>query len=94
MGFKRFRQAAWPVPRYSQPQGMVLIVGCSHPGIEKIVEAAAQLDEKIYAVFGGFHLLSALDAEIYELASTLHDKWKVERVAPGHCTAFAALKAL
>lgn len=79
------------------PMGIVLVVGCSHPGIEKIVEAAAQMDERIYAVFGGFHLLSAPDAEISKMASALHDKWEVERVAPGHCTglpAFAALKTL
>jgi 7,8-dihydropterin-6-yl-methyl-4-(beta-D-ribofuranosyl)aminobenzene 5'-phosphate synthase len=81
----------------SDPKGRFLIVGCSHPGIEKTVEAVTRLDEKIYAVFGGFHLLSAPDAEIYKLASTLHEEWKAESAAPGHCTglpAFAALKAL
>ena len=79
------------------PKGIVLVVGCSHPGIEKIVEAATHLDERIYAVFGGFHLLSAPDDEISKIASALHDEWKVERMAPGHCTgmpAFAALKTL
>jgi 7,8-dihydropterin-6-yl-methyl-4-(beta-D-ribofuranosyl)aminobenzene 5'-phosphate synthase len=79
------------------PQGLVLVVGCSHPGIEKIVQAATRLDEHIYSVFGGFHLLATPDAEVSKIASSLHDKWKVERMAPGHCTglpAFAALQAL
>jgi 7,8-dihydropterin-6-yl-methyl-4-(beta-D-ribofuranosyl)aminobenzene 5'-phosphate synthase len=79
------------------PQGLVLIVGCSHPGIEKIVQSATPLDGHIFAVFGGFHLLSTPDAEVSRIASSLHDKWKVERMAPGHCTglpAFAALRAL
>lgn len=79
------------------PKGVTLVVGCSHPGIEKIVEAAAHLDERIYTVIGGFHLLSAPSAEVSKIASALHDKWKVESIAPGHCTgmpAFAALKAL
>jgi len=79
------------------PPGLILIVGCSHPGIEKIVQSATPLDGHIFAVFGGFHLLSTPDAEVSRIASSLHDKWKVERMAPGHCTglpAFAALRAL
>jgi len=37
----------------------------------------------------------AKDEEIDRIVSTLHDKWGVEYIAPGHCTgepAFAALK--
>jgi 7,8-dihydropterin-6-yl-methyl-4-(beta-D-ribofuranosyl)aminobenzene 5'-phosphate synthase len=78
-------------------QGLVLIVGCSHPGIEKIVQSAAPLDDHIYEVFGGFHLLATPQAEVSRIATSLHDKWKVERMAPGHCTglpAFAALRSL
>ena len=46
---------------------------------------------------GFFHLLPTPDAEVSRIAASLHDKWKVERMAPGHCTglpAFAALRAL
>jgi len=74
--------------------GLVLVVGCSHPGIERIVEAASRLDGHIYAVFGGFHLLSAPDAEVSRIAHSLHDSWKVERMAPGHCTGLPAFYAL
>jgi 7,8-dihydropterin-6-yl-methyl-4-(beta-D-ribofuranosyl)aminobenzene 5'-phosphate synthase len=28
------------------PDGLVLVVGCSHPGIDKIVEAAAAINPK------------------------------------------------
>jgi len=79
------------------PEGLVLVVGCSHPGIEKIVHSAARLDEKIYSVFGGFHLLATPDAEVSKIANALHDQWKVQHMAPGHCTglpAFAALQSL
>jgi 7,8-dihydropterin-6-yl-methyl-4-(beta-D-ribofuranosyl)aminobenzene 5'-phosphate synthase len=38
------------------PQGMVVVAGCSHPGIEKIVEAATGIDRHVHMVFGGFHL--------------------------------------
>src|SRR4029079_5416114 len=30
------------------PDGIVLVVGCSHPGIDKIVEAAATINPKIH----------------------------------------------
>lgn len=37
-------------------RGIVLIVGCGHQTIEKVVEQAAQLfDEPIYAIIGGLH---------------------------------------
>jgi 7,8-dihydropterin-6-yl-methyl-4-(beta-D-ribofuranosyl)aminobenzene 5'-phosphate synthase len=68
------------------PKGSVLVVGCSHPGIEKIIEAAAKIDPKIYAVFGGFHLVDIPDARVTEMVTAFRDKWKIERMAAGHCT--------
>ena len=76
-------------------EGMVLVVGCSHPGIEKIVEAAAAINPKIHIVAGGFHLVVASDDIIATAVTALKDTFKVERIAPGHCTGeptFAALK--
>jgi 7,8-dihydropterin-6-yl-methyl-4-(beta-D-ribofuranosyl)aminobenzene 5'-phosphate synthase len=76
-------------------EGMVLIVGCSHPGIEKIVEAAAAINPKILLVAGGFHLVVASDEIIARAVTALKDTFKVEAIAPGHCTGeptFAALK--
>jgi 7,8-dihydropterin-6-yl-methyl-4-(beta-D-ribofuranosyl)aminobenzene 5'-phosphate synthase len=68
------------------PQGLVLMVGCSHPGIEKILDAATKIDPRIYSVFGGFHLVSTPDAEVTEMAGRFKDKWRLERIAAGHCT--------
>jgi len=71
------------------------VVGCSHPGIDRIVEAAASINQRIHLVVGGFHLVVAKDEEIERIVLALHDKWRVEYVAPGHCTGeptFAALK--
>jgi 7,8-dihydropterin-6-yl-methyl-4-(beta-D-ribofuranosyl)aminobenzene 5'-phosphate synthase len=68
------------------PKGLVVVAGCSHPGIDKIVEAAAAIDPRVLLVAGGFHLPSASDAEISRIATTLHDNLHVERLAPGHCT--------
>ena len=77
------------------PEGVVLVVGCSHPGLDKIVGAAATINQHIHMVTGGFHLAVAKDAEIAQIVSTLHDTFKVDFVAPSHCTgepAFAAFK--
>lgn len=68
------------------PKGLVLVVGCSHPGIERIVEAATKIDPTIYSIFGGFHLSDAPDQAVTEIVTALHDKWKIERIAAGHCT--------
>jgi len=42
-------------------EGIVLVVGCAHPGIERIVEAAAAINPKIHLIAGGFHLVVASD---------------------------------
>jgi 7,8-dihydropterin-6-yl-methyl-4-(beta-D-ribofuranosyl)aminobenzene 5'-phosphate synthase len=75
--------------------GLVLVVGCAHPGIEKIVEAATAINPKIRLIAGGFHLVVAPDEIIAKAVAALKDTFKVENIAPGHCTGeptFAALK--
>ena len=75
--------------------GVVLVVGCAHPGIEKIVEAAAAINSRIRLIAGGFHLVVAPDEAIAKAVQALKDTFKVENIAPGHCTGeptFAALK--
>jgi 7,8-dihydropterin-6-yl-methyl-4-(beta-D-ribofuranosyl)aminobenzene 5'-phosphate synthase len=78
------------------PDGVVVVVGCSHPTIEKIVEAAKTTTNKpIHLVVGGTHLLPAKDDQIRQIAATLKDKLEVRYIAPAHCTgepAFAILK--
>ncbi len=77
------------------PEGMVLVVGCSHPTIEKIVEAAkAAIDRPIHLVIGGLHLLPAKDVETQRIATALHDTWQVEWMAPAHCTGEPAFEIL
>lgn len=77
------------------PDGLVIVVGCSHPGIDKIVEAASKINPRIHLIAGGLHLVVAKDDEIDKIATTLRDTYKVGYVAPGHCTGeptFAALR--
>ncbi len=68
------------------PKGQIVVVGCSHPGIEKIIASVAARDPNISLIVGGLHLVTAAKPEIERLASALHDKWKIDRIAPGHCT--------
>ncbi len=76
------------------PDGIVLVVGCSHPGIEAIVAEAAKINPHIHFVAGGFHLLVAQDPAIEKVASALHDTYKVDYIAPGHCTGEPTFTAL
>ena len=77
------------------PDGIVLVVGCAHPGIEAIVAEAARINPHIHFIAGGFHLVVAQDPAIAKVVTALHDTYKVDYIAPGHCTGeptFAALQ--
>jgi len=77
------------------PHGLLLVDGCSHAGIEAILEAASAVDPRTEIVFGGLHLVTTPLEEIDTLVENLKTKWKVQKIAPGHCTgepAFARLK--
>jgi 7,8-dihydropterin-6-yl-methyl-4-(beta-D-ribofuranosyl)aminobenzene 5'-phosphate synthase len=76
------------------PEGIVLVVGCAHPGIDRIVEAASKINPRIHMIVGGLHHVVAPDAENARIVKVLRDEYQVEYVAPGHCTGepmFAAL---
>jgi 7,8-dihydropterin-6-yl-methyl-4-(beta-D-ribofuranosyl)aminobenzene 5'-phosphate synthase len=75
-------------------EGIVLVVACSHPGIEAIVAEAAKIDPHIHVIAGGFHLVVAPDPAIEKVATALHDTYKVDYIAPGHCTGEATFAAL
>jgi 7,8-dihydropterin-6-yl-methyl-4-(beta-D-ribofuranosyl)aminobenzene 5'-phosphate synthase len=53
------------------------------------------VDPRTEIVFGGLHLVTTPVEEIDVLVENFKTKWKVQRMAPGHCTgepAFARLK--
>lgn len=77
------------------PEGMVLVVGCSHPGLDNILQATAAIRPAIRLVAGGLHYVVAKDADIDALVPVLRDTYHVGAIAPGHCTGeptFAALR--
>jgi 7,8-dihydropterin-6-yl-methyl-4-(beta-D-ribofuranosyl)aminobenzene 5'-phosphate synthase len=75
--------------------GLIIVDGCSHAGVEKILDAAAKIDPHVHILFGGLHLVKASDPDVQRIATALHDQWKLDYIAPGHCTGeptFAALQ--
>ena len=66
--------------------GLVVITGCSHPGIVEILERAQQvLGGEIFMVLGGFHLLRHSDEETAEIIERFRELG-VEKCGPTHCT--------
>lgn len=76
------------------PQGLIIVDGCSHAGVEKVLEAAAKIDPHVRVLFGGLHLVGASDADIQRISAALHDQWKLDYVAVGHCTGEPTFTAL
>lgn len=76
------------------PKGLVVLVGCSHPGIETILDATRPYGDHVHEIVGGLHLVATPDAEIERIARSLHDTWQLDLVAPGHCTGEPAFDVL
>lgn len=75
--------------------GIVVVAGCSHPTIERIVAAArAAVDKPIHLVVGGMHLIPAPPDELARIATALRDDWKIRWLAPAHCTGEPAFERL
>ncbi len=69
-------------------RGLVVLSGCSHPGIVNIVRHMKNLTgEKILCVIGGFHL-SILPPDVVEKTITGLEELDPELVIPCHCTGF------
>ena len=71
--------------------GLILVVGCSHPGIVNIVDTATKIDSRILNIFGGFHLLRTSVPKIRSIATALRSDYNVAKIAPGHCTGESAV---
>src|SRR5258708_3516921 len=59
-------------------QGVILIVGCSHPGVEHIVQEATAIDPHINILLGGLHQGQKPDPEGQRIPSALHHHHKLE----------------
>jgi len=66
--------------------GLVVVVGCSHPGVDKIAhKIVVESKEKPYLVLGGFHMASASGGEINRVISNLIAD-NIKYIAPMHCS--------
>jgi len=72
-------------------KGLVVIGGCSHPGIVGMVKRAMEITgmRDILAVIGGFHLVNATDNRIKRTVEDLK-KMNVKDIYTGHCTGLQA----
>lgn len=72
-------------------QGLVVITGCAHPGVNNMVARAKELfDRPVYLVLGGFHLRSKSDAQVAAIVADFR-RMGVTKVAPCHCTGDRAI---
>jgi 7,8-dihydropterin-6-yl-methyl-4-(beta-D-ribofuranosyl)aminobenzene 5'-phosphate synthase len=66
--------------------GLVVVTGCSHPGIDLIAKRAREIaDRKITLVVGGFHLMRHSEEQLQAIVANLRSAG-VERCAATHCT--------
>ena len=57
-------------------KGLVLIIGCGHPGVRKIIDSVSKFGS-VYAIIGGLHGFNEFD--ILE---------NIEKICPAHCTKY------
>jgi 7,8-dihydropterin-6-yl-methyl-4-(beta-D-ribofuranosyl)aminobenzene 5'-phosphate synthase len=70
----------------STEQGLVVITGCAHPGVDQMVARAKQVGRgEVFLVVGGFHLGGASPGRIQQILSKFRHLG-VRQVAPCHCT--------
>jgi 7,8-dihydropterin-6-yl-methyl-4-(beta-D-ribofuranosyl)aminobenzene 5'-phosphate synthase len=84
-GFKGLREISLVLDTSS---GAVVFVGCSHPGVERILASATAGDpEKPVAMLaGGLHLLQDSPEQVEAPLDTLADKYHVQTMSIGHCS--------
>lgn len=67
-------------------KGLVVLVGCSHPGIVNILEEIrSKTGKEIYQVIGGLHLMKEDDEKINNIIDYLKEK-EIEKISACHCT--------
>lgn len=68
------------------PPGLIIVAGCSHPGIINIIRRSKELMKRpVYMVLGGFH---SMPGTVEGLLGAVNEfkALGVRKVAPAHCT--------
>jgi len=67
-------------------EGLVVMTGCSHPGIINMLEQVKEdFSKEIYMVFGGFHLMNNSEKQINDIIEHMR-KLGVKKCGATHCT--------
>jgi len=74
-------------------KGLVVIAGCGHAGIINTLRHAQDITglDRVYAVFGGFHLSGAFFEPIIEKTITELKEMNPAVIVPMHCTGWNAI---
>jgi len=73
------------------PQGLVIITGCSHPGVVAIAKKAKEhLGRDIFMILGGTHLLNHSDEDLQRVVEDLKGMG-VQKVGATHCSGDKAI---
>jgi 7,8-dihydropterin-6-yl-methyl-4-(beta-D-ribofuranosyl)aminobenzene 5'-phosphate synthase len=76
------------------PLGLVVLLGCSHPGMRNMLDAVKERFSKpIHAVLGGTHLVEASNPVI-QVASDYLTHEGIDIIGVSHCTGKIGMKAL
>ena len=76
------------------PRGLVVLLGCSHPGVKNMLDAVRErLDRPIHAVLGGTHLVEAARPGL-EAARDYFLAHGIAVVGVSHCTGDPAMDLL
>ncbi len=71
---------------YVKGKGLIVVVGCSHPGVDKIVSKAINdLGVHVYMVIGGFHMAGSPPGRCRSVVEKLIS-YGVEYIVPIHCS--------
>jgi len=76
-------------------QGLVVILGCAHRGMINTIYHARKLTgvDKIRAVIGGSHLMSATEEQLWQSIAALHEI-NIQTLGLCHCTDMPAISVL
>lgn len=76
------------------PKGLVVLLGCSHPGMRNMLDTVKNLINKpIYAVLGGTHLVESKGKSLKRSIDYLQDK-EMKIVGVSHCTGEDAISKM
>lgn len=72
-------------------KGLVVITGCSHPGVMEIAKRAKDhLGREVYMICGGMHLLDMSETQVRDVIAELKSLG-VQQIGPTHCTGEKAI---